>query len=96
MYKNLDDSAVYKEKPKYITRVNAKGDFKFHNLAGGIYHVFALKDESGQKMYNNPTQIFAFADSAVKISNKEEQPVKLFAYAEEKPFVKPATENKQR
>lgn len=94
LYKNLSDSAVYKEKPKYIARVNAKGDFKFQHLAEGIYHVFALKDESGQKMYNNPTQIFAFADSAIKISNKEEQPVKLYAYAQEKPFVKPATENK--
>ena len=40
LYNNLDDSAVLKQKPKYITRVNTKGDFKFHNLASGIYNVF--------------------------------------------------------
>ena len=55
LYKDLDDSAVYKEKPKYITKVDSSGNFTFHNLAGGIYNVFALKDESGQKMYNNPS-----------------------------------------
>ncbi len=45
--------------------------------------MFALKDESGQKMYNNPSQLFAFADSAIHIST-EVTPVKLYAYSEEK------------
>ena len=92
LYNDLDDSAVLKQKPKYITRVNTKGDFKFHNLAGGIYHVFALKDESGQKVYNNKDELFAFADSAVNIADST-KPVKLFAYAEEKPKVKSAATN---
>ncbi len=42
-----------------------------------------MKDESGQKMYNNPSQLFAFADSDIHIS-KEVKPVKLYAYSEEK------------
>src|SRR5450432_1734162 len=79
LYDNLDDSAVIKQKPKYITRLNTTGDFKFHNLAGGIYHVFALKDESGQKIYSNNDELFAFADSAVNISDSTKR-VKLFAY----------------
>lgn len=87
LYKDLSDSAVYKHKPNYIARVNNKGDFIFHHLPQGTYNVFALKDESGQKMYNNPTQIFAFADSSIQVS-QQERPVQLFAYAEEKPFVK--------
>jgi uncharacterized protein (DUF2141 family) len=90
LYKNLDDSAVYKEKPRYIARVDSSGKFAFNHLAGGVYNVFALKDESGQKMYNNPTQTFAFADSAITISGKEES-VNLFAYAEEKGLSKPST-----
>ena len=90
LYKNLGDSAVYKEKPKYIARVDSTGNFKFEHLAEGIYNVFALKDESGQKMYNNPTQIFAFADSSVTIS-KNEKSIKLFAYAEEKGLPKPGS-----
>lgn len=90
LYHDLTDSAVYKSKPKYITRVNGKGDFQFKNLAEGAYHVFALKDESGQKMYSSKTQIFAFADSTIGIS-KEVTPVKLYAYVEEKEAPKPAS-----
>lgn len=92
LYNSLGDSAVYKEKPRYIARIDSSGNFLFNHLAGGVYNVFALKDESGQKMYNNPTQLFAFADSTVTIS-AEEKAVKLFAFAEEKGLPKPATAN---
>ncbi|HEY5408822.1 MAG TPA: Ig-like domain-containing domain [Ginsengibacter sp.] len=84
LYKDLDDSAVIKTKPRYITRLDSSGNFTFHNLPGGIYNVFALKDEGGQKIYNHPDELFAFADSTVKVSDST-KPVKLFAYTEEKP-----------
>ncbi len=89
LYKDLTDSSVYKHKPNYIARVNNKGDFTFHHLPQGTYNVFALKDESGQKIYNNPTQLFAFADSTIQIPQQIKS-VQLFAFAEEKPFVKPS------
>jgi len=89
LYKNLNDSAVYKEKPRYVTRLDSAGKFEFKYLAAGAYHLYALKDESGQKMYNNPSQLFAFADSVIHISNHV-TPAELFAYAEEK-STKPAT-----
>ena len=87
LYKDLDDSVVLKKKPKYITRLDSSGNFKFKNLAGGTYHVFGLKDESGQKYYNSKTELFAFADSPIVV-NDNTTPVKLFAYAEEKPAQK--------
>jgi uncharacterized protein (DUF2141 family) len=89
LYKNLDDSAVYKQKPRYVARLDSAGKFQFRYLAAGTYHLYALKDESGQKMYNNPSQLFAFADSVIHISNHV-TPVELFAYVEEK-NTKPTT-----
>lgn len=91
LYKNLDDSAVYKEKPTYVARLDSSGKFQFKYVAQGDYHLFALKDESGQKMYNNPSQLFAFTDSVIHISDKV-TPVELFAYAE-KETTKPSTSN---
>lgn len=91
LYKNLSDSAVYKEKPRYVARLDSSGKYQFQNLAAGTYHLYALKDESGQKMYNNPSQLFAFADSPVVISANVKQ-VELFAYSEgdnEKPVSRP-------
>ena len=90
LYKDLSDSAVFKKKPTYITRVNKDGNFTFGNLAAGEYHIFALKDESGQKMYNSKTQMFAYADSSVQISEASPT-IKLYAYQEEKEAPKPAT-----
>lgn len=86
LYKDLSDSAVYKQKPLYITRVDSAGNFLFRYLAAGEYNLFALKDESGQRMYNNPTQLFAFADTTVIIP--QEKQVKLFAFQEAKPLEK--------
>ncbi len=88
LYKNLDDSAVYKEKPRYVARLDSSGNFHFKNLAGGTYHLYALKDLSGQKTYNNPSQLFAFADSAIQISTGA-GPVKLYAYSQNE-YVKPS------
>jgi hypothetical protein len=84
LYKNLDDSAVQKEKPKYIARVNAQGVFNFKNLAPGIYKVYALQDGDGSRTYNSKAEMFAFSDSTVDIGG----PVKsltLYAYIEKKP-----------
>lgn len=97
LYNDFSDSAVYKQKPKYITRLDSAGRFKFKNLASGVYNVFALKDESGQRVYSSKTQIFSFADSVIDIYN-EVKPIKLFAYIEEKEAPKAAsnTSNKNK
>jgi len=87
LYKDLSDSAVYKYKPKYITRLDSSGKYIFHNLAAGIYNIFALKDEGGQRIYNHKDELFAFADSTIDVTNNS-GPLNLFAYAEEKPGVK--------
>ena len=90
LYEDLDDSAVLKNKPKYITRLDSAGKFRFNYLAGGTYHVFGLKDEGGQKYYNSKTELFAFADSSI-IINGNTTPVNLVAYQEEKPAQKGGT-----
>jgi hypothetical protein len=84
LYKNLVDSAVQKEKPKYIARVDAKGIFNFKNLAPGVYKIYALLDGDGSKTYNSKSEMFAFADSEVTVENIT-KPQMLYAYIEQKP-----------
>ncbi|MEP6594552.1 MAG: Ig-like domain-containing domain [Ginsengibacter sp.] len=83
LYNNLDDSAVQKQKPRYIAKLDSAGIFSFKNLAAGVYNVYALKDGDGGKTYNSPVEMFAFADSVVNI-NANAPTVNLFAYTEEK------------
>jgi hypothetical protein len=94
LYTDLSDSAVFKSKPKYITRLDSSGNFQFKNLASGIYHVFALKDESGQRMYMDPKSLFAFSNSPVEIKATT-APVNLLAYAEEKDIPKTSSTGKK-
>ncbi|PWU02502.1 MAG: hypothetical protein C5B52_05430 [Bacteroidetes bacterium] len=88
LYRNLDDSAVAKEKPRYYARSDAKGNFTFHNLAPGRYHAFALKDASGQKMYQRNSDLFAFLDSPITISSSGSSPIVLYAFEGEPEPVK--------
>lgn len=88
LHTSSDDSAVVKEKPRYVTRTNAQGHFSFKNLPPKKYYVYALKDEGNTKLYRNPKQLFAFADKPVQVSAQTDS-VTLYAYVAKKD--KPAT-----
>ena len=65
LHRNMDDSAVIKEKPRYVARVDTAGYFRFRNIAPGTYRLYALKDESGQRRFLSKEQLFAFSDSSI-------------------------------
>ena len=48
---NADDSAVVKERPRYITKLDGKGNFVFKNLPPKTFYLYALKDEGGTRRY---------------------------------------------
>jgi len=81
LYKNLNDSAVVNERPRYIAKLDGEGNFIFQNLPAGIFKLYALKDEGGSRRYLNTSQLFAFADSAVIVSSNS-KPATLYAYKE--------------
>src|SRR5688500_12846960 len=100
LHTSQDDSAVIKEKPRYIARVDINGNFAFSNLPSDTFALFALKDEGGQRRYLSNSQLFAFADERVTpgISPK---PVTLYAYTAKEDTAKakeakPATPGKAR
>lgn len=83
LYTKNEDSTVMKEKPKYVTRVDSKGNFRFSNLPEGTFYVFALLDSDGDKKYGLLSEAFAFYDQPVVVSANT-QPVALYAYVAEK------------
>jgi hypothetical protein len=74
------DSALVNEKPRYVTKLDAKGFFRFTNLPPDSFYVYVVKDEGRSYRYMNKTQLFGFADSVIVV-NKETRPVTLYAYA---------------
>jgi hypothetical protein len=79
LHDKLYDSAVAKEKPRYIARLDSSGNFTFTNLKPGVYALYALNDESGTHEYTTRAQTFAFADSPVDLT-KSTLPLLLYAY----------------
>jgi len=88
LHERLDDSAVAKDRPRYIARLDSSGNFTFKNIRPGRYALYALQDESGTHEYTTKAQIFAFADSPVDLS-KSPAPLLLYAYADTSDFKKP-------
>ena len=80
LHSNSDDSAVINEKPRYIAKLDNKGNFTFKNLPSKTFYVYALKDEGGSRRYFGEKQLFAFADKPVTIQGKND-PVVLYAFS---------------
>jgi hypothetical protein len=80
LHTSSDDSAVIKNKPRYIAKLDSAGNFTFKNLPPATYYLYALRDEGGTRRYFSDKQLFAFADKPVTVQLKTE-PVTLYAYA---------------
>ena len=79
-----DDSALVKERPRYVAKLNGNGEFTFRNLPSDTFYVYALKDESRSYRYLNKNVAFGFADSPVVVGSATPS-VTLRAYNELKP-----------
>ena len=79
LHRNLEDSAVYHERPRYYTRVKADGSFQFRYLPAGSFAIYALEDQGGTRQYRSLSQLFAFADQPVQ-TGANPQPITLYAY----------------
>lgn len=89
LHRNMDDSAVAKEKPRYYTKLKGDGSFLFRNLKPGQYRLFAIKDADGGKKYDQPSEMIAFLDQTVLVGKDTSATLYAFEEAKEiKPVAK--------
>jgi len=72
------DSAIFKERPNYYTKLNGKGQFSFNFLPKGAYNIFVLPNDYTKK-YDDSTKFFAFLDSAINIETTKDS-LQLYAF----------------
>lgn len=82
LHRKFDDSAVAKDRPRYLTKVDTLGRFFFNYLEPGRYAIYAMKDEGGSHRYLSKSQLFAFADSPVTVNVNYGHFVTMYAYSE--------------
>ena len=51
LYRNLEDSAVFNERPLYFARTDENGRYRLENIAPGDYRLYALEDVAGDFNY---------------------------------------------
>ncbi len=68
LHQNLADSAITKERPRYYTKINGKGEFVFNNLPSGTFRAYVLPNDFTRK-YDDSTKPFAFASNPVMVSS---------------------------
>jgi len=95
LHKSGIDSALIKDKPRYVAKLDGLGHFRFKNLPPGTFYLYALKDEGGSFRYMSRSQLFAFADSAVVIGDST-KPVTLYAFASAEKLPATSTSSDQR
>ena len=60
------DSLPLRVPPYYITKSDDQGNFTFHNLRNEQFKLFALADQNGDLVFNQPSEKIAFCDSLAK------------------------------
>ncbi|MCC7401102.1 MAG: Ig-like domain-containing protein [Chitinophagaceae bacterium] len=88
LYRNGADTAVMKERPRYIARLDGKGNFIFKNLPAGNFYLYAFKDAGGSLRFTDTTQLFAFLGRPI-VTDQKNEPFTLYAFSTKKPA--PAT-----
>lgn len=68
MYSDLSDSAVIKDIPSYLSRIEPNGYFRIDNVREGTYRLYAIKDDDNSKNYNRIEEPFAFIDSVITVT----------------------------
>ena len=89
-----NDSAIFKNKPLYYTKISSKGKFSFDFLPFTKFNIFVVPNDYNKK-YDDSTKLFAFTDSAVTVTRSQDS-IRLFAFQSyQKIEKKKTTNNKQ-
>lgn len=71
------DSLLFgKKKPSIYTTTDSSGNFSLNNLHDGLYRIYALKEQSPNKIFDNDKELIAFSNRTINL-NKDTSDIKL-------------------
>jgi hypothetical protein len=73
-----NDSAIFKDKPNYYTRINGQGIFEFKFLPSKDFNIYIVPNDYN-KRYDDSTKIFAFLNSSVNPLQTKDS-IQLYAF----------------
>lgn len=91
LHKNTSDSAIKKLSPRFFTRIDGKGAFKFNNLPAGTFAAYVVNGKSYNKTFDS-SSLFAFRDSLVQIGSNSNRIDTFYAFTQSITTDKKATD----
>jgi hypothetical protein len=73
-----NDSAIFKDKPNYYTRINGQGIFEFKFLPARNFNIYIVPNDY-TKRYDDSTKLFAFLNSPVHPATTKDS-IQLYAF----------------
>ncbi len=93
--KNMSDTAVYKTKPQYISKLDGEGKFYFNYLPDTIFNLFIIPNNFSKK-YDDSTKLFGFLNTPTQTKKSKQNPiVYVFQQFEEPPKTSSATKQSE-
>jgi len=78
LHPSNNDTAIFKNRPLYYTKINGKGKFAFDYLPQVAFNVFVVPNDYAKK-YDDSTKLFAFSNEAVTASRTNDS-IRLYAF----------------
>jgi uncharacterized protein (DUF2141 family) len=91
LHKNTSDSAIKKLSPRFFTRIDGKGSFKFNNLPAGTFAAYVVDGKNYNKIFDS-SSLFAFRDSLVQIGSNSNRIDTFYAFTQSITTDKKATD----
>ncbi len=84
LYPKDSVDGILKSKPFYFAKTDKGGQFKIENIKAGKYHIYGLKDQNYNYLYDQPNELIAFSDTVINLSDSIPANVKIFLFDENK------------
>lgn len=81
-YATRSDSAVVREKPKYIAKVSGDGSFNMKGLPARKFRIYAMKDLNGNYIYDGGKELIAFNEETIIPGDTAIKPINLRMFRE--------------
>lgn len=75
---------ILSAKPFYFAKTDKSGRFEINNVKAGKYHIYALKDQNYNYLYDQPNEQIAFSDSVIMLNDSVAKSITLYLFDENK------------
>ncbi|HWB64033.1 MAG TPA: Ig-like domain-containing domain, partial [Chitinophagales bacterium] len=80
LYPEDSVNGIISKKPYYFAKTDNNGGYRINNIKAGRYHIYALKDQNYNYIFDQPNEQIAFTDSILNLTDTVPQNVELHIF----------------